>query len=81
MEIYYYRVVAALKNLQQKKLKMEKQYPTKLVSYSKLKIFFWQNWQIRKSEKLVKQINDGYYAGVKDALKVVNKIYKEMLKE
>lgn len=76
---FYLAVNASLKNLQTERLSREKLLPLKIV-LSKEKKISWKNKRlIKKNEKLRKQIEDGYYKGIKDSLKSMNQIYEEFL--
>ena len=81
LENFYLKIIANLKNLQTVRMSSEKLLPLKFELFEKRKDFWKARKLSKKSEKQRKQIENGYYKGIADALKLVNKIFKVYEKE
>lgn len=80
LEKFYYQIVASLKNLESKKLFIERRLPIEYPVYSKLKNTFKARRLANKHKKLDLKIEKGYYKAIADCLSKINKIYKDYVK-
>ena len=77
---YYLQVIANLKTLQTDKLTQERLLPLTFAVCKKKKETTKSRKLAKKKERQRAKIEQGYFKGVEDSLKIVNKIYKVILK-
>lgn len=81
LENFYLSILATLRDLQTRRMEKEKSLPLRFDVHEK----FAETWKARrlakKSEKLRKKIEKGYYKGLNDAICEVNVLFKKVMKE
>lgn len=80
IENFYLKIISELKFLQTNRLSNEQLHPLKFPVYQKRR----ETWKARnlakKEEKIRSKIEKGYYKGINDCIKKIEKIYKVKVK-
>lgn len=77
---FYLNIKARLNEKRTEKLSKERLQPIKHVSFAKFGESWLQKRQNRKAEKQRIKIEEGYYKGIGDAIKIIDKLFAEVEK-
>lgn len=77
---FYLNIKSKLNERRTIKLVGERLLPVKHISYKKLGETWFQKRQNKKAEKTRIKIEEGYYKGIGDAIKIIDKLFSEVMK-